>query len=153
MTATLRPYRSSDRDIVCTLLEQGLAPYGLTVDYGNTDRDILDIETHYLNNGGAFMVIGVGENIIGMYGIYRVSAVVCELRKMYLNPSYKGQGYGKQLMNDALAQAVALGFTEMHLETNSRLVEAIGMYKRYGFEVSADAGHAARCDVCMRKLL
>ena len=153
MTATLRPYRSSDRGIVCTLLEQGLAPYGLAVDYENTDQDILDIETHYLKNGGAFMVLVVDTEIIGMYGIYRVSAAVCELRKMYLNPSYKGQGFGKQLMNDALAQAVALGFAEMHLETNSRLVEAIGMYKRYGFEVSADAGHAARCDVCMRKLL
>ena len=157
MTGTLRPYQTSDRDIVCKLLEEGLAPYGLGVDYNDTDQDILDVQVNYQDNGGAFMVLtvndGAGDVIIGMYGIYRMDQQRCELRKMYLNPVYKGRGFGKQLMNDALERAQQLGFSEMHLETNSCLVEAIGMYQRFGFEISDEAGHAERCDVCMSRVL
>ncbi len=153
MNAHLRLARSDDRDKLCQLLELGLKPYGLNIDYEDTDRDLLDIDSSYFNNGGVFCVLDDGETSIGMYGLYKKSDTVCELRKMYLLPYYKGRGLGKLLMNDALERAINMGFQEMVLETNSCLTEAIGMYRRFGFEICELFDVATRCNTCMRRKL
>ena len=57
METHLRLARSDDRDKLCELLEQGLAPYGLQADYEHTDYDILDVEAHYGNKGGVFCIL------------------------------------------------------------------------------------------------
>jgi putative acetyltransferase len=70
----------------------------------------------------------------------------CELRKMYLQRDYRGRGYGKQLLEHALAQAQELGFRQITLETASVLKEAIRLYERYGFVPYTPAHLSPRCD-------
>ncbi|MES2604706.1 MAG: GNAT family N-acetyltransferase, partial [Pseudomonadota bacterium] len=105
-----------------------------------------DIEAHYFAPGGWFGVVEVEGTIVASAGVYRESDHTCELRKMYCLPGYRGQGLGKQLLEHALAQAKALGFTRVVLETASPLKEAIALYKRYGFTLFEPAHMAARCD-------
>lgn len=147
--ATLRDYRAEDADRVWTLLEHGLAAYGLAPDACSTDRDLADIAAHYLDRGGRFRMLVEGGEAIGMYGLHKVSDEVVELRKMYLDPRCKGRGHGKQLLNDALSIARAAGFRTMTLETNRLLVEAIGLYEKYGFVDAPRAALATRCDRAM----
>lgn len=146
---TIRDYRAADAGRVWELLEQGLAPYGITPDACSTDRDLEDVEAHYLDRGGRFRMLVERGETIGMYGLYKVSDTVVELRKMYLDPAHKGRGLGKQLLDDALAIARAAGFRTMTLETNRTLVEAIGLYERYGFVDAPDAELSSRCDRAM----
>lgn len=85
-------------------------------------------------------------SIIGAYGLYPVDKDTCELRKMYLYRSYRGQGWGKFLLEHALSQARKLYFKRVTLETASVLKEAIGLYKSYGFVEYQPEHLSSRCD-------
>jgi putative acetyltransferase len=130
-----------------------LAEYGLSSNPEETDADLHDIHTSYLANGGAFRIVECDNKIAGSYGLYPTIRQSCELRKMYLLPEFKGRGLGKKMMDDALCKAKSLGFLEMTLETNSRLTEALGLYRKYGFKEFTPNHLSDRCDLAMRKTL
>ncbi len=84
-----------------------------------------------------------------MYGLRNEGDAVTELRKMYLDPSQKGKGYGKLMLEDALDVARSLGFHRVTLETNEVLIEAIGLYRSYGFVETSREKFSDRCDYAM----
>jgi putative acetyltransferase len=124
-----------------------LKEYDLKPDPECTDIDIKDIESSYFNRGGTFLVLETEDgSIIGAYGLYPMDTQTCELRKMYLQKTYRGKGLGKFLLEDALSKAKQLGFERMILETASVLKEAIALYKSYGFVEYNPQHMSSRCD-------
>lgn len=143
----LRNATNADRDAVRELVFSVLAEYGLKNDPTGTDLDMDNIQASYLDRGGIFEVVEADDGrIIGTVGLYPLKDGVCELRKMYLAREARGTGLGKKLMERMLDRARALGFRRMALETAAPLVEAIGLYKRYGFEPTVEHELSARCD-------
>jgi len=143
----LRPATNADggqvRDLVFTVLGE----YGLQPDPGCTDADLDNIEQSYLKRGGVFYVLEESNGaIVGSYGLYPMEAGVCELRKMYLHRACRGRGFGRRLLEDALAHARRLGFRRVTLETASVLKEAIRLYERHGFKPYKAEHLSRRCD-------
>ena len=149
----LRDYRSGDEKDVFRIVKHVLAEYGLVTDPETTDADLKDIHQSYILNGGAFRILERDGWTIGSYGLYASSRQSCELRKMYLLSEFRGCGLGRKMMEDALRLAKSLEFSEMTLETNSRLQEAIGLYKAYGFTAFTACHLSDRCDSAMKKAL
>jgi GNAT superfamily N-acetyltransferase len=77
----------------------------------------------------------------------------CELVKMFVHSSQRGKGLGQFLLDRAMEQAKLMGFTVMELETASVLKEAIGLYRKAGFEQTESGPHAKRCDITMVRTL
>jgi len=142
----LRRAGNSDCSEIAELVFGVLAEYDLKGDPECTDADLKDIEESYFDRGGSFYVLEENGSIVGAYGLYPGSPDVCELRKMYLHRSFRGKGLGKMLLEDALARAREMGFEKVVLETASVLVEAIGLYKSYGFVEYEPEHLSARCD-------
>jgi putative acetyltransferase len=147
----LRCYKSGDESSVFALIKGVLGEYGLQTNPEATDKDLFDIEKYYVQRKGVFKVLEENNRIIGSYGIYQLSDTVCELRKMYLDKTFRGQGLGKLLLEDAFIEARKLGYQEMVLETNRTLKEAIWLYQKYGFEFFQPDHLSDRCDVAMRR--
>ena len=143
----MRRATNADGDAVRELVFEVLAEFGLAGDREGTDRDLDDIVGNFDDRGGRFDVLVAAHGpIVGCVGLYPLREGVVELRKMYLRPECRGQGAGRRLLEHALAAASELGFRRVELETNSRLVEAIRMYERYGFRPVEGCHVAARCD-------
>ncbi len=131
-----------------------LTEYDLTAEHETIDIDLRDIERDYCARGGCFeVVIDENDKIVGTVGLYPHDHRTCELRKMYLLPANRGKGIGKKLMDRMLAKAKALGFQHMVLETSSKLVDAIAMYRRYGFTPTQDFPTCPRCDQAYELML
>jgi len=80
--------------------------------------------------------------VAGFAQLIGAEPTICELRKMYGLPVSRGKGLGKQLMQKILDAAKATGYTQMYLETASSMLEAAGLYKRFGFEyIDGALGH------------
>lgn len=143
----IRSARNADGSAVRALVYAVLAEYGLAADRGTKDADLDDIEGHYLVPGGRFDLLEDARGgLFGTVGLMPRGAGRVELRKLYLTPALRGQGQGKALLAHALASAQALGFDRVELETAGVLVEAIALYRRFGFEPIADQPCAAHCD-------
>ena len=149
----IRDYRPGDEADVFRIVKDALAEYGLATNPEKTDADLKDIRQSYMADGGTFRILESDGHTIGSFGLYASTRESCELRKMYLLPEFRGQGLGRRLLEDALRAAKALGFSEMTLETNSRLKEAIGLYGAYGFTQFIPPHLSDRCDVAMKKTL
>jgi putative acetyltransferase len=143
----LRRASNKDCDNIALLVYGVLKEFGLKPDPDCTDADIKDIESSYFSRGGTFFVLEAENgSIIGAYGLYPIDKKTCELRKMYLHKTHRGKGFGKFLLEDAIAKARQLGFERMILETASVLKEAISLYRSYGFVEYKPDHLSSRCD-------
>jgi len=143
----LRRANNADCRKIVELVYAVLREYQLKPDPESTDADLKDIEHSYFERGGVFYVLEEKDgSIIGACGLYSIDKATCELRKMYLHSSYRGKGFGKLLLDDALAEARRMGFRKMTLETASVLKEAISLYKSYGFAEYRPEHLSSRCD-------
>jgi putative acetyltransferase len=128
-----------------TLVASVLAEYGLKFEPTGADARLSNLETHYLNAGGWFMVAEDAGKVVATAGLLKKSNEVFELEKMYLLKPYRGQGIGREFFKRALDFARSSGGKRIELDTSSKLKEAVAMYEKYGFKRKIDVG-VERCD-------
>jgi putative acetyltransferase len=81
---------------------------------------------------------------------------VGELKRMYVAREARGKGIGRALLDRLEGEARTLGLTQLVLETGTRQVEAIALYRRAGFKEIPPYGEYAASSttsVCMAKEL
>jgi putative acetyltransferase len=142
----LRAVTNDDSHEIKNLVFKVLAEYKLKSSPSLTDSDLENIEASYLKRGGLFDVLVCENKIVGCVGLYPKSAEEVELRKMYFEKSIRGKGVGKKLLEYCIEKAAQLGFKTITLETASVLVEAIALYKKYGFKEFYPEHLSDRCD-------
>ena len=143
----IRPVSNADVGAVTELIYTVLEEYGLQPDPDDTDADLKDLESNYINNGGSFdVLLNYSGQIVGTVGILKLKEHECELRKMYLDSSERGKGNGKLLLEHGLNRAKELGFNRVVLETATVLKEAISLYRKYGFKKFDMENPSSRCD-------
>jgi putative acetyltransferase len=56
--------------------------------------DLDDLNSHYFNNKGIFLVLIDNGMIVGSGAIRRLSDDICELKRMWFLKDYRGKGLG-----------------------------------------------------------
>jgi GNAT superfamily N-acetyltransferase len=84
--------------------------------------------------GVAFFLIRVNETPAGCGGIQLFGAEYGEIKRMYVRPSFRGQGLGRRLLEHLADHAREHGVERLRLETGIHQHAAIGLYERMGFE-------------------
>lgn len=82
---------------------------------------------------GAFLIAYLDGAAAGCGAVRRIDAATAELKRMYVDPSVRGRGIGRALLEALECEARLLGVTRIVLETGTRLEPAIGMYEAAGY--------------------
>ncbi|MGO8950594.1 MAG: GNAT family N-acetyltransferase [Ktedonobacterales bacterium] len=80
-----------------------------------------------------FFVLRSGEIAAGCGGVKLFGTAYGEIKRMYVRPAFRGQGYAKLMLTHLSDYARAHGVTLLRLETGIYQHEAIGLYERMGF--------------------
>ena len=70
---------------------------------------------------------------VGCGAIRRLDEVTAEIKRMYVDPSVRGRGIGRALVEALENEARVAGVTRIVLETGTRLPQAIGLYEAMGY--------------------
>ena len=87
---------------------------------------------------GLLLVATVHGEPVGCGALKFHGGAPAEIKRMWVAPTARGLGLGRQLLADLEAHAAAHGVRTLRLETNRALGEAIGLYRSAGYrEVAA----------------
>ena len=84
-------------------------------------------------NGGAFRVGRIDGEAVACGGVARYDDVTGEIRRMYVLPAARGRGLSRRVLEALEAEARALGYSLVRLETGSLQAAAVGLYASAGF--------------------
>jgi len=86
-----------------------------------------------IREGVVFFVARIEGAPVGCGAIQIYGREYGELKRMYVRPSFRGRGLGRQLLEHLAAHAAAQGVGLLRLETGIHQREAIALYEAFGF--------------------
>jgi GNAT superfamily N-acetyltransferase len=93
------------------------------------DPDLADL----VRPRGAFLVAFDSELPVGCLGLKGDGTPLAEIKRMWIDPDWRGSGLAKRLMAAGEAAARELGIAVLRLDTNRALPEAIAVYRHWGW--------------------
>ena len=86
-----------------------------------------------VDDTAAFIVATSDGQPVGCGGVQQVAAQTGEIKRMWVDPEWRGAGLGSRLLHHLEATAADLGYQTVRLDTNATLTEAIALYERAGY--------------------
>jgi putative acetyltransferase len=123
-------FETPDQPEVLALIAD-LDAYQLTL-YPPESVYALDLDT-LLQPHVKFAVARDGDGAVAGCGAVVLMPEYGEIKRMYVQPSCRGQGAAKRLLDKLEEAARGAGVTRMVLETGPSQPEALGLYERHGF--------------------
>ena len=108
----------------------------LSVDlcFQGVERELDELPGAYAPPRGRLLLARVGGEVVGCVGLRPLEGDVCEMKRLWVEPGFAGIGLGRALAERVVAEARALRYRAMRLDTlQPRLERAQRLYRSMGF--------------------
>lgn len=92
---------------------------------------------HISKGTGCLWVATVKEKPVGTIGFLKTDEESAELVRLVVHPDYRGQGYGKELVQFLIRSTKVIGFNRIHLHSYIKQIDVIKLYLQSGFKVDS----------------
>ncbi len=130
---TYRRAQNSDAEAIKNILITTFNEYEINLPENYSLADVENLEEQYLNKNGEFIVLLRQQQIIGFVALLPSDNNLIELKRLYLIANERGKGLGRYLLNMAIRLAKEFGYPRLFLETSSKFIEAVKLYRKSGF--------------------
>lgn len=113
--------------------EYAAAPH-VAIRWPDSERDIAGLPGEYAPPKGSILVAKDADRPIGFGCIRQLDEPgVCEMKRLYVRPTSRGEGVGELLVRALVDHARGLGYFTMRLDTAAEMTVAQALYRRLGF--------------------
>lgn len=151
LTIAKEPFDSADARRLIAELDAHLAQF-----YPPEQRFGPNLKPEHLDGGrGVFLVARQDGRAVGCGAIRMLDGAAAEAKRMYVDPTLRGQGVGRAVLERLEAMARERGARRLVLETGVHQAQALALYRRAGFkEVDCWGEYATSpSSICMEKTL
>ena len=137
MTTILPASSAPEIAAACEIIREYAGSLGVDLCFQNLERELAGLPGEYAPPRGRFLLACVDEKVAGCVAVRPCSAEICEMKRLYVRPPYRGLGLGRQLATTAVAEARAIGYREMRLDSLPFMEDAVRLYVQMGFRPCA----------------
>lgn len=130
----LVPFAPRYENDLIALIASVYGEYRQVIELDTLDADLREVPRVYAGPDCAFWTLLDGERLIGSVAVKRTAPGEAELKRVFLNPAYRGKGLGKRLVQWAFAWAAARGARTLHIWSDVTYRTSHGLYRALGAE-------------------
>jgi putative acetyltransferase len=116
------------------LFQEYAQSLGVSLCFQNFEQELAGLPGHYAPPDGRLLLAEYDGQLAGCVALHKWECGVCEMKRLYLRPSFRGKGLGRAIAEKIIAEARNIGYRRMRLDTIEPLMkDAVEMYRKLGF--------------------
>lgn len=123
----------SDQTNVVALIREYASWLNIDMGFQNFDEEMAQIDSKYSLPQGMLWVVQQSENLVGCIGYRHFSSDTAEIKRLYVQPAFRGQQLGNALLATAIGTTRQLGYERLVLDTVPQTAASHGLYQHFGF--------------------
>jgi putative acetyltransferase len=122
-----------DRAIALQLFRDYVAELDVDLSFQGVEAEFASLPGKYARPDGVVLLARVDADTVGTVAYRKFSHGICEMKRLYVRPEWRGRAIGRVLCERLLDEARARFYRRMLLDTGDWLKPALTLYRALGF--------------------
>jgi putative acetyltransferase len=123
-----------DRAPIARLMREYVEALEADISFQDFEGECADLPGKYARPGGVVLLAWAADEAVGIVAYRPLERGICEMKRLYLLPRFRGTGLGRLLVEELVCDARSQGFRRMVLDTLPSMRPAQAVYSATGFQ-------------------
>jgi len=115
------------------LFEEYAAGLAIDLCFQGFSQELDTLSRMYGPPRGVLLLAEIQDMAAGCAAVRPLDDIICEMKRVYVRPDFRGTGIGRRLTETALQAARDLGYSRIRLDTLPQMQAAQRLYEDLGF--------------------
>ena len=134
MLKILQAHTGENLKVIKMLFEEYANSLDFDLGFQDFDKELANFPGDYAPPKGCLLLAKHEGKVASCVALRELSDGVCEMKRLYVKPQFRGLGIGRALAEAVIQEAQKIGYTRIRLDTAPSMHEARALYMSLRFK-------------------